>query len=147
MDEEVKQESPAPIEVLKKRKRPPRKKKKPTVAIPPPQELPQPSVQLGIEALDPEAIKTLDLDKLRDSMTQGIYVLESVLFSQASFEFKRISKQRDLISKLETDLFSPEVFDKLSPDQKTGMYHTLQSSMGSSLKFLHNLHENVTSGL
>lgn len=100
-----------------------------------------------VNALQPDAVRNMDLDTLKESMTRGIYVLETVLFSQAQFEFGRISRQRSLIEQLEKQIFDPKTLSEMSATQKAGLYHTLQNSMQNSLNFVMDLHGSVKTGM
>lgn len=97
-----------------------------------------------VTANDP---KFSDIQYLKDEMLKSIVVLEHSLFSQASFEYERLHKIRDMIKVIETDLLSPEVYSQLSPKEKMTVYQTLLRNMDSSLQFLNTLHRNVSSGL
>lgn len=129
-----------------------KRRKEPSAPAGPPQVLPpdaKPSIldQIGSKTLSSDAIKNLDTGALRENMLRGIYMLESLLFSQAGFEFDRVLQQRKLLAEIEKEILSDKGLAKLSQSQKVGLYHTVSSSMGSSMSFLRDLHGSVTSGL
>lgn len=97
--------------------------------------------------LDPEAIENLDVNKLKKSMLKGIYTLEFALFSQAGFEYERITKMREYLHTIEESLFNKEALSKLDSKTKAVVYSTFSKNMGCSLNFLQDLHKNVASGL
>jgi hypothetical protein len=99
------------------------------------------------EVINENDISNLNIDKLKDNIIKGIYVLESALFSQAQYEFNRVAKNRDLLKEIETQLFTKEILDQLPPDQKMRLYDIINKNMNTSLSFLQNLHSNVTSAL
>lgn len=100
-----------------------------------------------IMPIDPNSVKNLDIDQLREHMASGIYTLEAALFTQAGFEYQRIEKLRGLVNVVEADLFDKTKFDKLTQEQKARLYGLMLHNMSSSLTFLQNLHGNVTSGI
>jgi len=108
--------------------------------------VPEPK-QTEIPALDPKNIENLDPEALKETMLKGIYVLEAVLFSQASFECNRIGEVRELIKTLEAELLDKEKLKDLDPFLKIRLYRTLQDNMNTSLGFLQNLHQNIASGI
>lgn len=99
-----------------------------------------------IEKKDEQTLQ-LDLDQLRATMIQGMYTLESVLFSQASYEFNRNNKIRQLLTKIEDELFTDKNLEMLDPVQKMKLYMELNKNMNTSLTFLQNLHINLTTGI
>lgn len=92
-------------------------------------------------------VENLDAEKLKQNMLRGIYLLEAVLFSQASHEFNRIAKLRKLIKNVEDDVLDEENFKDLKPHQKIRLYQALLGNQGTSLQFLQDLHQNIASGL
>jgi hypothetical protein len=96
---------------------------------------------------DFDNLDSLDINKLKDDMLKGIYVLESTLFSQAGFEFERIKNMRFLIDSIEKEVFTEQTISQLAPMEKIKLYQLIQGNMNMSLNFLQNLHKNVESGL
>jgi len=92
-------------------------------------------------------IKNLDIDRLKGEMVKGIYTLEAALFSQAGFEFERISRSRKLIKDIEDKLFTPEILDALTPQDKIKLLDLVNNNMDKSLQFLNRLHNNISTGL
>lgn len=97
--------------------------------------------------IDPKDITSLNIEALREAMLRGVYVLESSLFTQSSFEYQRLMNNRKILSKLEGDIFSEEQMQNLNPEQKIRLYSIVQNNMNSSLNFFQNLHNNVNSGI
>ena len=89
----------------------------------------------------------LDIDLVRKEMIKGVILTESVLFSQASFEHKRIDRSRKLISKLEEFILKEEFIDSLDISQKVNLYKLLNANQTESLNFLHRLHSNVATAI
>ena len=107
----------------------------------------QPATSFSIPSPSREDVENLDITKLRDTMLKGIYVLQSVLFSQAGYEFDRVQTLRGLIGNLEESLFSPEVLADLAPFAKIQLYELACKNMDRSLSFLQNQQKNITSGV
>lgn len=89
----------------------------------------------------------LDIAQLRDTMIKGMYTLESALFGQATYEFTRNNKIKQLLTQIEDELFTKENLDQLDPVQKMKLYEVLNRNMNTSLMFLQNLHINLTTGI
>ena len=104
-------------------------------------------MEINPEEIDSQDIQKLNLEKLTDNMLKGIYVLESVLYSQAGYEYKRISRMRDVISTLEDEIFDPETLENLPIQIKLKLYSELNKNMEAGLDFLQDLHKNSSTGL
>lgn len=92
-------------------------------------------------------IENLDTDVLREHMVKGIYMLETVLFNQASYECSRVSKSRRHVEKMEDDLFSDGTQAIMDIDQKINLYRLASSNATGRMKFLQDLHDKITSGI
>lgn len=104
-------------------------------------------MEVDPENIDEQDIQKLNIEKLTDNMLKGIYVLESVLYSQAGYEYKHISRMREVISTLEDDIFDPDTLEQLPLSLKLSLYAQLNKNMESGLGFLQNLHKNISTGL
>lgn len=87
------------------------------------------------------------MDKLREDMVAGIYTLEGALFTQSGFEYERIKKIRGVVNTFEETLLSPEAIAQMNPRDKLKLYGMLLRNMDSSLSFLQNLHNGITTGV
>lgn len=92
-------------------------------------------------------IDNLDTEKLRDNMVRGIYMLEAALFSQATYEYRRIEKLRKTISTLEEQLLDSANREHLHIEDKMKLYSVLSGMMNRSFHFLQQLHQNVATGI
>jgi len=92
-------------------------------------------------------IQDLDLEKFKEGMLRGIYATSTTLFQQAGFENKRLGSMREMIGFLESDLFTKEQFQKMTPKEKIQIYSIMTSNMSMSLGFLQDLHKNVAASL
>ncbi len=100
----------------------------------------------GQLSIMPEVQPSQDLstEVLKEQIVKGIWFLEACLFSQAGFEFNRIGKTRDTISKLEKNLLDWKEVEKLSAQDKMYLYKMLSGNMTNSLDFLQKLHSSLT---
>jgi hypothetical protein len=89
----------------------------------------------------------LSTDALKDQIVKGIWFLEACLFSQAGFEFNRIGKTRNTISKLEEKLLNWEEVEKLPSQDKMYLYKLLTGNMNNSLLFLQKLHSSLSEAI
>ena len=90
-----------------------------------------------------ETPKDLSTDALKEQIVKGIWFLEACLFSQAGFEYNRVEKTRDTISKLENNLLNWSEVEKLSANDKMYLYKLLSGNMTNSLTFLQKLHSSL----
>jgi hypothetical protein len=98
----------------------------------------------GQVSIIPEITQELSTEALKEQIVKGIWFLEACLFSQAGFEFSRIGKTRDTISKLENNLLDWKEVDKLSAQDKMYLYKLLTNNMTNSLDFLQKLHNSLS---
>lgn len=98
-------------------------------------------------AIDNKDVTSLNVSKLRDNMLKSIYTLEAALFNQAGYEYERVQRSRQIIDKVEKELFDDHHFNNLEKDQKITLYRLASSNMHQSMNFLGLLHNNVASGL
>lgn len=94
-----------------------------------------------------QSSQDLSTEALKEQIVKGIWFLEACLFSQAGFEFNRIGKTRDTISKLEKNLLNWKEVEKLSAQDKMYLYKLLTGNMNTSLLFLQKLHSSLAEAI
>jgi len=105
------------------------------------------------EGISQEDLDAVDVDKLKDAMVKGVYLVELLLFSQAQHEASRLSSTRKAIDNLFSDLYDEDMLSLPSSEggyttnQKVELLKLADSLHGNRLKFLSELHKNVASGL
>ena len=85
--------------------------------------------------------------KITDQVIQGLYSLETSLFSQMESEAKGMGEVKEAISRLEKSLLDPEQIDKLDPGDKMALYNRLNSNMIKKLGLLQNFHHSIPQAL
>ena len=86
-------------------------------------------------------------DKITDLMIEGVWSLETSLFSQMDSESKRINKIKETISRLEDSLLDPEQVDKLDPGDKMALYNRLNANLHKELALLQNFQHSIPQAL
>jgi hypothetical protein len=100
-----------------------------------------------------EEVDSVDATKLHDAMIKGAYLIEILLFSQAEHEALRISSTRQAIDKLFDDLYDESKLaghhseTEYTTAQKVELLKLAHTMQNNQLKFMGDLHRNVTSGL
>jgi hypothetical protein len=103
---------------------------------------------MGDQETKEKCIGTKDgKEELRSLMAEGLHDLEECLFSQAGYEYDRILKFRETISKLEDDLLDLEKAGQLSPVEKMSLHKLMTGNMTSSLAFLQKLNASLAEGI
>jgi hypothetical protein len=92
-------------------------------------------------------IADMNVQALSDVLLQSSFITIAALFSQAKSESARIEDLRKHVKKVETDLFSDEVFSNLSNEEKIGLYAMTSRGLASSLSFLNKIHDNISKGM
>ena len=86
-------------------------------------------------------------DKITDLMIEGLWSLETSLFSQMESESERIKKVKETISLLEKSLLDPQQIDKLDPGDKMALYNRLNTNMHKELVLLQNFQYSIPQAL
>lgn len=86
-------------------------------------------------------------DRITDLMIEGVWSLETSLFSQMDSEPKRITKIKETISRLEDSLLDPKQIDKLDLGDKMALYNRLNANLHKELALLQNFQHSIPQAL
>ena len=100
-----------------------------------------------------EEVETVDVQKLKESMVKGVYLVELLLFSQAEHEARRLNNTGRVVDTLFDSLYDEERISKSAMeggytiDTKVELLKLANTMHNDKLKFLGDLHRNVASGM
>jgi hypothetical protein len=98
-------------------------------------------------------LESVDVQKLKDAMVKGVYLVELLLFSQAEFEAQKLGSLRGVKEVLFDSLYDPERMSKTAQDggyaldTKMDLLKLAHDMHKDGLKFLGDLHRNVATGM
>lgn len=95
----------------------------------------------SIEDLLNSPVDQLDINQLRSYMVKSIHVLQFAQYGQAAFEFKRLTRIRDILTQLEDTLLNRDNVERLNTKEKINLYNTVSNNLRISLGFLNDLHK------
>jgi len=88
-------------------------------------------------------IKSLNIPNLKKATAQGLYLLQTALFSQAEKERNRLSNLNDVRDMMESIICHKDNFLCLDPEDQIKLFKAIIDSQKNSLTFLTNLHKNL----